>query len=445
MFKRIILTCLSFVILAGVCLSTPQMEAEAAFNIDYTPQSESVFFINMDTGIVVYEKNADERRYPASTTKVMTALLAIELCPDLSTMVTVSDKVMSDLMNTDSSRSGIMARERLSMLDLLHCLMLPSGNDAALAIAYYLGDGDVNKFVDIMNERAQEMGCVNTHFENPHGLHDPDHYTTARDLAKISQEAMELPAFAEIVQKRTYYVEATNKQGRRLLINTNHLLNINFSTSYYYTYCKGIKTGRTSKAGNCFTAYATRQGYNYICVCLKAPIYDAKGNTLAFNGSFIDAKELFDWAFFNLSLMEVLPADAAVAEVDLDLTWNKDKLALVPEQSFKTLLPSKVKSTSVYREISIPKSVAAPIEKGQVIGTVTLKYADENLGTVNLIASESVERNEFLYILSILNDVVSSTAFIVVVFILILMAVIYVLWSVYFNKNKKKQRVRRYR
>lgn len=447
MFKRITAFVLILTIvltgLSAIGGNSLSMTAEAAFKYDQEPYSPSVFMINTDTGVTVYEKNPDELRYPASTTKVMTALIAIELCPDLSTMVTIDDRVMEDLLWTDSSRSGLVARERISMLDLLYCLMLPSGNDAALAIAYYLGDGSVEHFVELMNERAERLGCTNTHFANPHGLHNDNHYTTARDLAKICTAAMEIPVFAEIVAQRIHYIEATNKNERRYVLNTNHLLNVNYSTSYYYVYCKGIKTGRTDKAGNCFCGYATRNGYNYICICLGAAVYDETGKKLKYNLSFIDAKELFEWAFSTLTLVEVLPSSEVIAEVPLNLAWNRDSLTLVPESSYKTLLPTAVKSSSIYRQVNIPESVDAPIKKGDVIGTVTLIYAYEEIGTVNLVASESIERSEMLYFLSIINKGIQSTAFKVIFIVIIALIIVYVAWALLFNRNAANRNRRR--
>lgn len=443
MRKRIISLLL---LLVTVVSLGSQFTAGAVFNVDYEPYCPSVLLVNTDTGVTIFEKGADDKRYPASTTKVMTALLALELCPDVGTMITVPDEVMEDLEGTDSSRSGLKSRERISLLDLLYCLLLPSGNDAALTIAYEFGDGDPDNFVRLMNERAQELGCKNTHFANPHGLHDDDHYTTARDLAKICTKAMELPVFSTIVSTRLHYIEETNKNAKRYVLNTNYLLDVNYSTTYYYTYCKGIKTGRTNKAGNCFCAYATRNGYNFICICLNAPLYDQYGKKLKYNYSFIDAKELFDWAFTTLTLKEVLAADEVIAEVPVDLAWNRDALSLLPEESFKTLLPNAVTSTSVYRQVNIPESIEAPITKGDVIGTVTLVYAYEEIGTINLVASESVERSELLYILSIINDIFQSTAFKIILALLLIGIVAYVVWAMMFRRgSSKSKKVRRYR
>ncbi len=462
MKKRIISTFLAFVVLLGAIVIMPPAKADAAFSIDleennmYLDQCGSIFMLNTDTGVTIYEKNAYDQMYPASTTKMMTALLAIELCPDMDTMVTVNEKVETMLIGTDSTKAGLKPNERISMLDLLHCLMLPSGNDAALAIAFYIGDGDLNYFVALMNERATTLGCVNTHFVNPHGLHDENHYSCAYDLSLIATKAMEHPVFASIVSSTAHWIEPTNKNEGRYVYNTNHLMNVNYSSTYYYSYCKGIKTGRTSKAGNCFVGYATKNGYNYICVCMGAPMLN-EDKGIKFNAAFISAKELFDWCFNNLSLKEVVSANTVVQTVDLELAWNQDELTLIPEESFTTLLPATITGTAVMKKFEpLPEykaedgsiKVTAPVKKGDVIAVMTLNFAGEEIGKINLVASESIERSDVLYLLSIADNIVSSTVFRVLLVIAIVGIIGYIVWALALGKNsggRGARKVRRYR
>ena len=159
---------------------------------------------------------------------------------------------------------------------LLHGLMIRSGNDASLVLADYVCNGDINQFVEMMNQKAQELGCQDTHFTNPHGLHDENHYTTARDLYLITKYAMTLPNFMEISSKVSYVLPATNKQETRRITTTNHLINQNAEGNYYYMYAKGIKTGAHDQAGYCLVSTAIRNGYSYMCVALGAPSVDEK-------------------------------------------------------------------------------------------------------------------------------------------------------------------------
>ncbi len=462
MKKRIICVLLALLIAAASMIVMPPAEAKAAFSIDleennvYLEQCGSIFMVNTDTGVTVYEKNAYDKMYPASTTKIMTALLAIELCPDMDTMITFDDRIEEELRGTDSTKAGFKPNERISMLDLLYGLMLPSGNDAALGIAYYIGGGDKELFVALMNERAHQLGCVNTNFVNPHGLHNEDHYSCAYDLSLIASKAMEHPVFASIVSSTAHWIEATNKNEGRYVYNTNHLMNVNYSSTYYYTYCKGIKTGRTSKAGNCFVGYATKSGYNYICVCMGAPmINEEKG--VRFNAAFISARELFDWCFNHLSLKEVVAANTVVQTVDLELAWNQDELTLIPDQSFTTLLPSTITGTAVMKSYEpLPQytaedgsiRVTAPVRKGDVIAVMKLNFAGEEIGSVNLVASESIERSDVLYLLSIADNIVSSTVFRVLLVIAIVGIIGYIVWALALGKgsgSRSRRKVRRYR
>ncbi len=150
----------------------------AEFKIDFETHCTALYLENIDTDTVVYQKNQDERRYPASTTKIMTYIIVAEKVADLkNTMVTVKSSIIHMLDGTGSSMAGLKAGEKLSVYQLLNCLMIPSGNDAALVLADYIGDGDINQFVTLMNQKAKALGCTHTHFANPHGLNDPDHYT----------------------------------------------------------------------------------------------------------------------------------------------------------------------------------------------------------------------------------------------------------------------------
>ena len=192
---------------------------------------------------MVYEKNADKRREPASTTKIMTYIVVYENVEDPdNTTVTISEKIRDELLGTGSSLSGIQVGDILTVKQLLYCMMIPSGNDAALALADFVGGGDVQKFVDMMNEKAAELGCTNTHFMNPHGLHDDEHYTTARDLAIITQYAMMLPDFMDITNTTNIYYKpygGPDAEEKRLLVTTNRLIHKNLDPQYYYQYGAG--------------------------------------------------------------------------------------------------------------------------------------------------------------------------------------------------------------
>ena len=418
----------------------------AVFQVDFETASQGIQLVNLDTGTVVYQKNADQRLEPASTTKIMTYIVVAENIPDLAgTPITITPEVVTDLLGTGSSLAGVREGEVLTALQLLNCMMVPSGNDAALAFAYYVGGGDPQAFVAMMNEKAAELGCTGTHFTNPHGLHDPEHYTTAEDLAVMLEYALTLPYFSEICAQTYYELPATNVSSEpRYVYTTNMLLSQN--SEYYYRYCTGGKTGSHDQAGYCLASTAVKNGYSYLCVTLGAPSVDADGARVPVNGAFTDAEALYEWAFDNLEIKTVLEETRSVCDVPLELAWNQDTLLLVPEQNYAAILPVDVAATSVIVTPHLPESVEAPVTRGEVVGTATLSYAGQELAEVNLVAAVSVERSELLNSAKTVGEIVSSTWFLAVAAVIVVLLLLYIILSVIYNRKKKNlRRVKKYR
>lgn len=428
-----------FIVLSG---AVSQWADAASYNVDCDVSSKSVYLVNLDTGISVYEKAADEKRYPASTTKIMTYIITAENIKDFdNTKIKVKESVLNELNGTGSSTAGLVAGETLSVTQLLNCLMIPSGNDAALILADYIGGGDVSAFVKMMNDKAKELGCENTHFMNPHGLNDPDHYTTASDLAKITEYAMKLPKFMEISNTTI----STCIGEDRPLITTNYLIDDARGGDYYYTYAKGIKTGSTGDdSGYCLVSSAVYDGYSYLCVALGAP-YSENGEQLE-NGAMIDSANLYRWAFNNLQLTTVIDEKTIVDEVGLNFAWGKDRLKLTPAQSYSTILPSDIKVSSIDKEYNIPESVNAPVKAGDKIGTVTLRYANNELATVDLVAAETVDQSDLLVALDGIKRAVSSPWFIICVALVVILFIVYIIIATIYSKRRRNNRkVKTYR
>lgn len=406
-----------------------------AFNIDFDTTTESISLVNLDTDTVVYEKNPNQRRGPASVTKIMTYIVVVDNVKDLEgTIVDVKDETLDLLLGTGSSLSGIEKGDKLSVYQLLHCLMISSGNDAALVLADYVGNGDVSSFVDLMNQKAKELGCNDTNFMNPHGLTDPNHYSTANDIAKMTKYAMGLPHFSEI----TNQIVSTILGEDRVLVTTNKLIDKVRGGDYYYQYAKGIKTGHVDEiTGYCLVSTAINEGYTYMCVALGSPDD---------GGAAIDSKNLYRWAFNSLEIKQIVDSTTPVGEVKINYAWNKDSTMLVPKNSLMTILPVSVSSSSIEIIPDIPESVNAPITAGQKIGAATLRYANQDLGTIDLLASESVPINYFVFFIDIVGSIILSKWFIIAFVITIILLAIYILLINYYNKNKKrKSNPRRYK
>lgn len=442
--KKTITFFLSAIIFLSSFMVNCSVTANAAtFDIDVDTSCKSLYLENLDTGIAVYEKEADTRRYPASTTKIMTYIVTVEHVKDIkNTYVTVKDSILHQLDGTGSSMAGLKANEKVSIYQLLCCLMIHSGNDAALVLADYIGKGDVSKFVDMMNEKAKELNCKNTHFVNPHGLNDPNHYTTVRDMATIAKYALTLPEFADITNTVISYCLGED----RYLLTTNYMIDSSRGGDYYYPYAKGIKTGSTGNdSGYCLVSTASKNGYTYLCVAFGAP-YEKENGEPYDNGAMLDSKKLYEWAFDNLEIKTIMDKNDLVKEIKLNYAWNKDTIQLAPATSYSTILPNNVDISSIDKIYDIPKSIDAPIKEGDKVGTVTLSYANQKLVTIDLIASETVERSELLTAIDGLHTIITSQWFILALVLIIILVIIYIIVAAVYNKRKKNQRpVKKYR
>ncbi len=350
----------------------------------------SAIVVDINTGRVLFEKNADKKLYPASTTKIMTALLALEY-GHLDERVTVPKQITK--LPKDSSLVPLKAGEKLPLIDLLYGLMLPSGNDAAVSIATFVA-GSVDDFVAKMNQRAEELGCENTHFANPHGYQDEDHYTTARDLALIAREAMKNETFREIVSARSYTIAATAKSKKRKLTTTDDMLVE--SSPNYYPYEIGVKTGHHSKAGSCFVGAAQKDGVTLVSVTLKS----------SEKGVWTDTRRLMEYGFAQYQtygfddLYQASPLQAAIQNADGgDLDAGSVLLTVAPGGSIGnytvTCLPDDLgtaaKELMGRASVQYTSNLTAPIREGDVLGTISLTAGDGSTLTGTLLASRGVE------------------------------------------------------
>lgn len=429
------------VIAVSLTITTP-FTASATWNPPTTPTCKHVLLINDDTGDIIYDNDtldANGNRpkiYPASITKLMTAILVMDKFKDkLDTKITVELEDLEPLYGTGGSIVPLHTGEELTVEQLLYCLLVRSGDDSANVLARATA-GSIDDFVDEMNEKAKEIGLNDTHYMNAHGLHDENHYTTTMDVYKLAKYAMQYDKLAEIVAQPKYTMEATNKSEVRYFSNTNTVLNSSYK-SYYYQYVKGIKTGTTTPAGACLVSYATKNGVTYYCVAMGGSKESGK------NTSFVETRDLYKWVFGNFSIKDIVKTTDVAAQVKLDLAKDKTKLLLNPEKQVNALVPSNFETSDVKLTNNVPDLVKAPVEKGQVIGTQTVEILNKDtgnydkVGEINLIASEAVERSTPLYILRMIQNFFASVWFKVVAIALAAILALYVFLSVRYNKRKK--------
>ena len=393
--------------------------------------SGSVYLENLDTGAVILDKYANKKMYPASTTKIMTYIITTENVQDLeNTKVAISADALAGL-DPESTVMGLSEHvgEEVSIKDLLYGMMLPSGNDAALVLANYVGNG-ISGFVELMNKKAAELGCENTHFVNPHGLHDTNHYTTALDMAKIAKCAMKQPMFMEITSTVNY----TPAGFTNPLHNTNYMLDENYHRGeYYYPNVRGIKTGYTDEAGKCLVTTAEKDGFSYLCVAMGAAYSFADDINYAMK----DTANLYDWVFQNLAQQVVYgPADT-VKSIPVEYASKGQELALIPEREVLALLPNNYDKSLLKTIVSSEESVQAPVTKGQVLGTVHVAYDDLELGDINIIASEDIERDTFSYITAKTGEFLKNNFIWIIVVAVVLLAVIVAISSARASARRK--------
>lgn len=353
--------------------NVPQIGCKAAYVAEPT------------TGKIIYEKNAHEKMYPASTTKILTALVVMEKC-ELTDTAVVSQNAL-DLVPEGYSNAQLKSGEELSISDLLYALLIPSANEAANVLAEHVS-GSVEAFAELCNNRAKELGCETLHFVNPNGLHNEDHYCSAYDLYLIAKECKKHEIFNEIVKTTTFTVPETNIYPRkdRILKNTNSLILPN-SASYYYPYCTGIKTGHTTPAGECLVASSSHKNIDLISVVLGGGT-----NSKGLNERFYDTKQLFEFVYNNYSMKEISKKDDVITNINVKhATKETASLDVVLSTDIATIIPNDIVVENIQKIVAIDENISAPIEKGQVLGKATF-YADGLNYTVDLIASHQVEK-----------------------------------------------------
>lgn len=354
------------------------MPAAAAASVDVS--AKSAVLMDADSGRVLFSKNPDLCLPQASTTKITSAVLALEK-GDLSDKVVISKYAAE----TGGSAIWLETGEVLTLEQLVYAMLLNSANDASAAVAEHIGGSEKN-FVKMMNTFARDIGASNTHYVNPHGLHDDNHYSSAYDLALLGRYAMKNPEFEKIVATEKKVIPWTGHEWSRLLTNKNKLI----YDPDFYPGADGIKNGFTTPAGYCLVASATRNGMRLIAVVLDCP------------GAPEEAKKLFDYGFANYNRTLLMSRGETVKTVQLD---NGQELGLVSAEPFYAALCFE-EADKVTVEVTVPQDTSLSIKKGNVYGKAVYKVDGEVIGMVNLLASRSIDKNSwFLSLWKIVRNV----------------------------------------
>ena len=379
-------------ILAVSLLTGPASAAEVP---DPAIQAKAALLVDANTGRMVYGKNEHEELYPASLTKIMTALLTLEAVDSgqlsMDQPITVTESALEGLA-ADGSTAGIRAGEVLTVEQLLECMLIVSANEACNILAEQVS-GSVDAFVGAMNEKAAALGCENTHFVNPSGLHDPDHYTSAWDLYLITKAAMQYPEFMEICDSAKAVIPATNLSKERTLYTTNHLLSTWRVIGYRDKRAHGIKTGSTSDAGHCLISSAQEGELHFVSVVMGAERIEENGVGNLLN--FSETSHLFDYGFKNFAYRTILEDKEIIQEVPVSLS-KTDYVTVHPANNVESLFPRDLDPAELDRVISLPETVEAPVTAGDKLGTMELRDGDTVYASVDLLASSDVTADKFM-------------------------------------------------
>lgn len=386
-----------FLFAAVVCsLLVPASAAQEDLNLFCT----KALLLDANHGEVLYDMNGSERAAPASTTKLMTCLLVLEAVQSgqlsLDTQITAGETTYQGLSGNFST-ANIKVGEVLTVEELLYCLMLPSANEAANVLAVAV-DGSIEEFVSHMNRRAGELGCEGTHFANPHGMDQENHYTTAYDLALMMQACLEHDEFTTVTGAPKHTVPATNMSKEREIYNTNGLVSSWTYSTYLYDKCIGGKTGTTDAAGRCLVAAARDGDQVLISVILGSGPMEVPGEEKLKQGQFRESRRLLEYGFNNFHRVTITRGDEPVDTVKVTMSRQADEVNVKPQGSITKTLPKSIDLDDIETDIRLfSKEVEAPVEAGDVMGVMTLSYEGEVYGELDLVAVTSVERSELLH------------------------------------------------
>lgn len=429
-FPLILAFCLVFSLAAPAAqaLEDPQLVAK------------SVVLADVESGRILYSKNMNDKAAPASLTKIMTVLIAVEAVESGEISMDEIVTAQSDCrigMDEESSTAGIVPGEQMSFQNLIYCAMLLSANEACNIIGTRLS-GSISAFVDRMNERAVLLGCTGTHFANTNGLTDPDHYTTAYDFYLLAREAIKHPMFMEVCNTTYYEVPATEYCDLRKLNNSNALISDGsiYGADYLYPGTEGIKTGYTRAAGYCLISTCRREDVHVLAVVM--------GSTGVLNsdrsdyGNFVDSIALYDWAFDSFAYRTILDT-APVTEAPVALARDGKSVSLRPAEEVRALLPVDVDDSEVAVKTVIYESkLTAPIEAGAELGELEISVRGESFGRIKLVSVSGVELSKGEYLKSRIHDTVSRGWFKAIVIVLAVLIFGYAVLVARYRRLRRK-------
>lgn len=433
--RRFIAVFLSALTLCGL-LTVPASALE-----DPDIRAKAALLVEAETGTILYDKNCHDELSIASTTKIMSALLVFEAIDRgelrLDQSITATASALRGLPE-DGSTADIVEGETLTVEQLLYCMLVISANETCNILGEALA-GSVEGFVERMNQRAQELGCQNTHFANTTGLTQSGHYSSAYDLYLITRQAMQYDEFMTMVNTKSYEIPPTNKtEEERVLHSTNALISNWRLAGYLYSGAQGIKTGSTDAAGQCLVSSAVRGSRTLISVVLGAERVEKENGSGYIVESFTETARLFDWGFDNFSAQQVLDKNELVQEVQVSLSKEVGSVAVHPAEDASAMLPKDIDISALTRTITLDNDPAlAPIAAGDRLGEITVSYNGTDYVTVPLLAVADVSASRFLLAGHTISEFFSQRSARIAVIALLVLVVALVLWFRIYGRNRR--------
>ncbi len=394
------------------------------------PNAQSAIVLDMNSSDIIYALDADKKVYPAGLTNIMTAIIALEN-KNLADICTVTQEALLGV-TYDQPQLGIKVGEEYTIEQLLHAIILNSNNDASNALAISVS-GSIDAFVQKMNEKAAELGMTGTHFVNPSGLQNENHYTTAADIATLSKYAMKNTSYAKIAATQKYVFPPTNMRAEeKTILSTNHLVSRYKYPYHYYANATGIKSGNSKDAGYCLAASAVKGKTNIISIIMGAPNQDAKDNAY----SFTDTKAIFDYVFENYQTLLIAKKGDVIHDSKVTEAKNSTRLALTVDEDVYVTLKKTADPEIISNEVTLTAEAVAPINQGDPFGTVKYFYNGKELKTVSLVAANVVKRDFIIYIMN------RILGFIFHPIVLIILIIVFVLWAKLRIARNRKRRIR---
>lgn len=402
--------------------------------------SQACLIYNLETDSILYGKEIDTSVYPTALVKMIGAMIALEYyADDLDRELTVPAEALSGVFG---NTINLVEGEIISVRNLLYATLVSGANDAISVLAYSIA-GNVTAFVNMMNAKAQQLGCKDTVYTNCTGIHDPNMRTTARDVLRIALYAYTNSNYMAMSSETSYTIPETNKRKARTLSNRNYIVSTQYYTKYYNSLAKGMSAGNTREGGYCLVTSLRRQGCTYLVVCMNSYFNEEENYVYSYR----DCEVLVDWAYNNYNFVSVVDDTTMICEMPVTLSSEVDYVTLLPEHPIEMFLPKDIDlETAIQLDwILFDDQIEAPIKEGEIAGVMTVKYDDALVASVNLVTKGAVSRSEFLFLLTVIREIVTSRIFFLIAAGAAVLALLYVFFTAVYREKARRRAERRRR